>query len=61
MKWRFGVESVYEGNNRVVRTIHPQSVISSASYDFITDIGPQETKVVVFREDIFAPVTRIRR
>lgn len=51
----------YEGNDHAVRTIHPQPVISPASCDFITDIGPQETKEVVFREDNFEPVTRIRR
>ena len=51
----------YEGNEHAVRTIHPQPVISPASCDFITDIGPQETKDVVFREDNFDPVTRIRR
>jgi hypothetical protein len=51
----------YEGNNHAVRTIHPQPVISAASCDFNVDIGSLEKNEVVFREDNFDPVTRIRR
>ncbi len=51
----------YEGNEHAVRTIHPQPVISPASCDFIADMGTPGLKDVVFREDSFDPVTRIRR
>ena len=51
----------YEGSGHAVRTIHPQPVISPVSCDFIADMGTPGMKDVVFREDSFDPVTRIRR
>lgn len=48
----------YEGSNYAVRSIHPATVISPVSCDFITTHHRNE---VVFREDTFDPVTRIRR
>jgi hypothetical protein len=48
----------YEGSNYAVRSIHPATVISPVSCDFTTTHHRNE---VVFREDTFDPVTRIRR
>ena len=46
----------YEGNANDLRAIHPIPVVSQVSCEFIAP--PAE---VVFREDSFDPVTRIRR
>jgi hypothetical protein len=51
----------YEGNAHAVRTISPQPVISQASCNFIVGVGSHEKDELVFREDSFDPVTRIRR
>ncbi len=48
----------YEGDYHDLRAIHPTPVVSQASCGFITAYGTQE---IVFREDSFDPVTRIRR
>lgn len=45
----------FEGNRQGLRAIHPMPVISTASCNFIN------FKEVLFREDSFDPVTRIRR
>ncbi|MHB8392505.1 MAG: hypothetical protein ACYDBH_23470 [Acidobacteriaceae bacterium] len=51
--WR---DAFYEGTDRIQRMIRPTPVISPVSCDFIT-----VTNEVIFREDSFDPVTRIRR
>jgi hypothetical protein len=48
----------YEGDNNDLRAIHPTPVVSRASCPFITTPAGLE---VIFREDSFDPVTRIRR
>lgn len=48
----------YEGSSAAVHIIRPMPVISPASCPFIQKAGPVE---VIFREDSFDPVTRIRR
>ena len=45
----------FEGNRQGLRVIHPIPVISTASCDFIN------SKEVIFREDSFDLITRIRR
>ena len=49
---------IYEGDDHYIRAIYPTPVISPASCDFIST---NNTIEVVFREDSFDPVTRIRR
>ncbi len=51
---------VYEGDSYVLRAIHPIPVITTAQCEFIEEV-PGKPKGIVFREDIFDPVTRIRR
>ena len=51
----------YEGSGHSVRMIHPQPVISPASCPFVTSMVTLGMNDVVFREDNFDPVTRIRR
>ncbi|MHB0991700.1 MAG: hypothetical protein ACYC0M_10530 [Burkholderiales bacterium] len=48
----------YEGDSQDLRAIHPTPTISSVTCPFITSDGGN---VVIFREDSFDPVTRIRR
>ncbi|HQU08217.1 MAG: hypothetical protein B7Z60_06330 [Ferrovum sp. 37-45-19] len=48
----------YEGDTQDLRPIYPTPVISPISCAFFTPVGGDE---VVFREDSFDPVTRIRR
>lgn len=48
----------YEGDSQDLRAILPSPVISPLSCAFITPIGQDQ---VIFREDSFDPVTRIRR
>ena len=48
----------YEGDTQDLRAIHPTPVISPISCAFITPVDRDD---VVFREDSFDPVTRIRR
>jgi hypothetical protein len=48
----------YEGNSHDLRVIHPSPVISPLSCSFISPAGDDQ---VIFREDSFDPVTRIRR
>lgn len=48
----------YEGDAHSVRRIQPMPIISPISCDFITASG---TDQIVFREDNFDPVTRLRR
>lgn len=45
----------FEGNRQGLRVIQPMPVISTASCEFIN------SKEVLFREDSFDPITRIRR
>ena len=51
-------DNFYEGHDSSVRRIHPMPVISPVSCEFISVTGGQE---VIFREDSFDPVTRLRR
>ncbi len=51
-------DAFYEGSGYAVRTVHPATVISPVSCDFIPTYGGNEA---IFREDSFDPVTRIRR
>jgi len=53
--WR---SNFYEGHDSSVRRIHPMPVISPVSCEFISVTSGQE---VIFREDSFDPVTRLRR
>lgn len=48
----------FEGDNNDLRAIHPTPIISSFSCSFIHAIGGDK---IIFREDSFDPVTRIRR
>jgi len=48
----------YEGSSHFVRPIHPMPVLSQAHCDFIQLYGAMK---LVFREDSFDPVTRLRR
>lgn len=54
----FWKDVFYEGSSYAVRTIPPATVISPVSCDFIPTHRKNE---VLFREDNFDPVTRIRR
>jgi hypothetical protein len=47
----------YEGDSHSVYSIRPLPVISAVTCDFINKAGRE----IIFREDIFDPVTRIRR
>lgn len=51
-------DAFYEGSGYAVRTVHPATVISPVSCDFIPTYGGNKA---IFREDSFDPVTRIRR
>ncbi len=52
--WRGGF---YEGSRHSVYSVRPLPVISPVTCDFIAKVGRE----IVFREDDFDPVTRIRR
>ncbi len=51
---------VYEGDLYVLRAIHPIPVITTARCEF-TEPMPGNPQGIVFREDSFDPVARIRR
>jgi len=51
----------YEGDAYFLRAIHPTPIITQARCGFIEPVPGRDYGGIVFREDSFDPVTRIRR